>query len=216
MPGAGAVHPIKINATPESLSKTGLFLCSVHDAYASQEAGVIGVHCGHAAGGIHLISEAAVIEVLSEGGNLVNAGPGEMVVTNLTNWAMPFLRYRTGDAIRLEFKAECVCGQSGPMITGISGRDSVYFLFSGQRFNPSLLNPVFEALPIEQFQVIQFPNQSLLTRVVCGNGAVDKKILEETLKKGMENLIGDVDIAFEFVPRIGDQGKKIQRYLRQK
>ena len=206
--GAAALH-LNLRRRLESW-----FSCLVHDAYASQEAGVVGIHCGSETGGIHLVRDAGIVEVLAEDGKLLNEGSGEMVVTNLTNWAMPFLRYRTGDTITLKSTAHCVCGQTGPMITELAGRDSVYVEFGGTRFNPSLLNPMFEALPIQQFQVLQQLDETLYIRVVVSDVVSDYKQIEDRLKTGVQHEIGKVNIHLEFVSQISRAGEKVQRYVR--
>jgi len=188
------------------------FLCSVHNGYASQEAGLLGVECGSQTG-IHVICDGAVVEILTEDGKLRREGSGEMVITNLTNWAMPFIRYSTGDNITL-VNQTCVCGQSGLMITELAGRDSVHFVFANDRFNPSLLNPVFESLPVEQFQVIQELDGSLYVRVVISEGVLDPRRIEQAVREGIEREIGKVKIRIEHVLQIGRTGEKFQSFVR--
>jgi phenylacetate-coenzyme A ligase PaaK-like adenylate-forming protein len=191
------------------------FSCSIHNAYASQEAGVIGVHCGHPSGGIHIIRDAAIVEVRTEDGELHSEGSGEMVVTNLTNWAMPFLRYLTGDAVTFKSYHRCACGRSGSTITELSGRDSVYFMFDGDRYNPSLLNPIFESFPIDRFQVIQETDKSLHVLLVIAAGVLDGEGIMRTVRERIDQEIrGAASIGVERVFEIGRRGEKVQRYVR--
>jgi phenylacetate-coenzyme A ligase PaaK-like adenylate-forming protein len=188
------------------------FLCPVHNAYASREMGLLGIECKDQMG-IHVFCEGALVEILTEKGELVREGSGEMVATNLTNWAMPFLRYRSGDVLTL-VDMTCKCGHSGPLITQLSGRDSVYFFFGKRRFNPSLLNPLIESLPIKQFQVIQELDESLHVRWVSSASVDDYNSIELALIKGFERELGNIRIHSERVPEIGHLGQKVQRFLR--
>jgi phenylacetate-coenzyme A ligase PaaK-like adenylate-forming protein len=92
--------------------------CRTRRCYATSESGVIATECNE--GTMH-ITEYRVVEVLREG-RLHESGRGELVVTNLFNWKMPFVRYRTGDAGELVF-ANCSCGVSGPCLKEVRGRD---------------------------------------------------------------------------------------------
>ncbi len=48
--------------------------------------------------GLHLTAENQLIEILDDQGRAVAAGQeGNVVVTDLTNYGMPFIRYANGD-----------------------------------------------------------------------------------------------------------------------
>ena len=63
----------------------------------------IGFTAHEAPGGqMLLMSESHIIEVLDEAGQPVAPGEtGEAVITGLTSETQPFIRYRTGDVLRL-------------------------------------------------------------------------------------------------------------------
>ncbi len=187
------------------------FSCCVHNAYASQEGGILGIECEHYTG-IHLFRNRALVEMISEEGELACKGSGEMVITNFTNWAMPFLRYRSGDTATLVVQ-DCACGYSGPTITELSGRDSVYFLFDSYRFNPSLLNPIFETLPVKQFQVVQEDLSGLLVKwiPISSNTNIDE--VESLIATAFKEKLGSLEFKINAVGSIGQPGQKIQRYV---
>jgi phenylacetate-CoA ligase len=74
--------------------------------------------------GLHLSSENLLVEIIGEDGQPVAPGEqGEIVVTDLHNYAMPLIRYRIGDlAIQAPENATCKCGRGLPMISDVSGR----------------------------------------------------------------------------------------------
>lgn len=46
---------------------------------------------------------SGIIEVIDKNQKIKNAGQGEVIVTGLNNFAMPFIRYRTGDEVTLNY-----------------------------------------------------------------------------------------------------------------
>ena len=117
------------------------FQCRVHNAYASQEAGVMAVECSEGLG-LHVLTSHVLLEVVGEDGVIRPEGEGELVVTSTSNWAFPIIRYRTGDQGEIAW-GTCVCGFHGPSVRRLAGRDSTWFEIGGRRTNPSVLNVIF-------------------------------------------------------------------------
>ena len=132
------------------------FGCKVWNQYGAQEMNRIGWDCdAHA--GLHLAADTVHLEVLGEGGQPVADGEeGELVLTNLVNDLMPFVRYRIGDAGRV-IPGPCACGSALPRFELTEGRfDDVLRIPDGRRIGPRSLAPVIEDLPgISQYRVIQ-------------------------------------------------------------
>ena len=61
---------------------------------------------------------------------------GEITVTSLHNWAMPLIRYRTGDMAAWSSEP-CPCGQSFPMVERIEGRRADYLVTPEGRLVPA-------------------------------------------------------------------------------
>jgi phenylacetate-CoA ligase len=89
----------------------------VFEHYGSSEINSLGVECP-AHEGIHLLSPLRLFELEPIHGK--DSHTGELLVTDLVNYAMPFLRYRIGDVVTLD-KRTCRCGRSLPRVT-IHGR----------------------------------------------------------------------------------------------
>ena len=69
-----------------------------------------------------LMSESIFLEVLDNNGNPVLPGVlGEAVITGLCSEAQPFIRYRTGDMVRLA-ERPAACGRGLHMIGEVAGR----------------------------------------------------------------------------------------------
>jgi phenylacetate-CoA ligase len=101
----------------------GYFSCPLFDRYGIREFGDIAHEC-EKHDGMHLFADLFHVEILDKGGNPVKPGEaGELVVTDLSNYYMPFIRYRTGD-LALQTDRICSCGRGLPILERIEGRPS--------------------------------------------------------------------------------------------
>lgn len=88
--------------------------------YGTSEFGPIAYECPQ--GSLHLMSENLIVEIVDEKGKPVPPGEkGEIVVTDLHNYAMPFIRYRTGDLGRMS-EEFCPCGKQQLLLKELIGR----------------------------------------------------------------------------------------------
>jgi phenylacetate-CoA ligase len=73
------------------------FNCKVFDQYGSYDGGGQALECNiHK--GLHITAEKCILEIVDEAGNPLSPGQsGRIIVTDLYNYAMPFIRYEVGD-----------------------------------------------------------------------------------------------------------------------
>lgn len=108
----------------------GAFRCRVFDSYRTRETGPIAQEC-QAHCGQHINAECLYVESVPRdeplGQNNAGLRMGKLLVTDLMNFGMPFIRYAIGDMGVLSTK-RCSCGRGLPMIDAIGGRllDVVY------------------------------------------------------------------------------------------
>jgi len=185
----------------------------VYNAYASQEAGMIAMECEYQMG-LHIREDTAICEIFDIQLKQSNfTGCGELVITSNQNWAMPFIRYRTGDSATVE-TVQCKCGRKGHVLSQLHGRDSVYFWVGGTRINPSIFNGIFEALAIRQFQVCQVARNKLMVWLVRSHENAEmqrQKICK--IRIDMKTLVPDASIDVEWCDEISSPEKKVQRYV---
>lgn len=78
--------------------------------------------CPEAADQFHVISDHVIAEIVLEDGTRARAGErGRLILTDLHNYVMPFIRYDTGD-LAIAGDGSCLCGRGFPIITQIEGR----------------------------------------------------------------------------------------------
>ena len=72
--------------------------------------------------GLHINSDRLIVETVAEGLS-VTGTPGEVIITDLNNTAMPLIRYATGD-IAVMATESCSCGRTFPLLKYVIGRKS--------------------------------------------------------------------------------------------
>lgn len=146
---------------------------AVHETYGNREVMVIAAEC-EAHDGLHLQAENLVVELVvrdPETGAVRAARPGEVgevVITDLHNLAMPFIRYVTGDLATAADGAPCPCGRGLPRIAAVEGRKSDTLTDGHGRKvgGMAMMTMFFELAPLRQYQVVQRRDRSVSVRVV--------------------------------------------------
>ena len=104
---------------------------------------------------------------MDENGKTLPSGKsGRIMVTDLHNYAMPFVRYEVGD-IGMLTDEPCVCGRGLPVLKSIEGRiTDIIILSNGVTLSLHLITRIFKNCPVKQYQLIQVAKDELLVRVV--------------------------------------------------
>ncbi len=132
-----------------------VFKCKVLNRYGSREVGLIACECEKQEG-LHINADDIHVEIIKNGKPAKPGEIGEIVVTDLHNFAMPIIRYKTGDAGSLSNKM-CSCGRGFPLIKEVTGRVSDFFITKeGKMIHGEYFTHLFYGLKeIKRFQVIQ-------------------------------------------------------------
>ncbi len=149
------------------------FEARVVDIYGAHEFNMIAWSCSEC-DCHHTMDDSVYVEVLKDGRQ---AGPGEegdVVGTALHSFAMPFIRYETGDVARLPTKPPA-CPVSFGAIASIQGRACEFIrLGSGRVINPTqTLKAVREVAGVGRFEVVQTTDDSIRVTVEPLPGAED-------------------------------------------
>jgi len=92
----------------------------LHQTYGLNEMGKVALRCE--AGRYHVHSEHSLVEIVHPDGKPCEPGQtGHILVTSLRNWAMPLLRYDTGDLAEV-VNGPCPCGRTLPSFGEVIGR----------------------------------------------------------------------------------------------
>lgn len=184
----------------------------VADGYGSRDAGFIAHECPE--GNMHLTAENVIVEIVDEDGRILPLhDTGEIVVTHLDAYAMPFIRYRTGDIGRLQ-PGRCTCGRGLPMMHVIQGRTTDFlYLPDGQvKHALSIIYPLRATAGIRQFRVIQDEDYNVTVDVVADNG--QEQITIDTVAKSVRPVLGDqIELRIRLLDEITATSSGKHRYV---
>jgi phenylacetate-CoA ligase len=148
--GAEKLHPFQRELIES------VFRAPVFETYGSREVMLMGAECDRHKG-LHLTAENLLIEVTDDEGRPTPKGQeGNVVVTDLTNYGMPFIRYVNGDRAIAGYRA-CDCGRGLPMISQVAGRQADMLRTPSGRVLTGLFFPHFlkDFPAVERFLVTQ-------------------------------------------------------------
>ncbi len=152
------------------------FQAPIVDTYGMREVGTIAAECP--TGTYHITGERLWVEVVDADGNPVPDGDsGELVITNLTNRAMPLLRYRTGDIGALG-TTRCPCGSPHKALRLLEGRDLPGIeLADGRSVAVGVFTRVIRRHAVERLQIVQYGADTVEIRVSTSGGTVDLRTM---------------------------------------
>ena len=164
-----------------------VFGCKVTDRYGCEEVSLIGCECEEH-DGMHMNIEHLVIEFLKDDGSYAAPGePGRIVVTDLMNKAMPFVRYQVED-VGVPLDRICPCGRGLPLMAKVAGRVADFLVKEdGTKVaGISLIeNTLTKFQGVDQMQIVQKELKSICLNIVPGKDYDDntKKELLSYFKK---------------------------------
>ena len=175
----------------------------------------IGFTAHEAPGGqMLLMSESHIVEVLDSAGCPVAEGEaGEAVITGLTSEAQPFIRYRTGDSLRLT-REPASGGQGLHVIAEVTGRQTDFVVSEDGRVMHALaVIYVLRAVPgVAQFKCIQHAVDRVEVQVVPGPGWSEAGWL--AVEAGLRaRLSADLRVDLRLVDEIPPEASGKHRYV---
>ena len=167
------------------------------ESYASTEGGLMAASCRE--GRWHVAEERAIVEIDRD---------GCVLVTDLTNWTTPIVRYRgLGDACAWD-DTPCRCGSTRRVIRLVAGRvtDSLR-LPDGTLLSPYLATNVLdEIVGIYQYQLVQQSRTEIEVRIVPAGGAAEATIGAEIARR-LGRVLPEMDVRVRSVDAIEPKGR---------
>ena len=180
-----------------------VFNCHVFDQYGLNDGGISAYEC-EVHKGLHIDMIRSITEVVDEDGNQFEAGKeGKILATSLHNYAMPFIRYDTGD-LGIPSGTRCECGRDTPLLEKIIGRVSDYiYAPNGTKIHGEFFSHIFwEFNWVKQFQIIQIKVDEVIVKIVPDNkNEINESDLDK-LKEIIINRAGTMKIIIEVVDKI--------------
>ena len=174
-----------------------IFSTKVYNRYGGREVGLIAMECEE--GRLHINCRDLYLEIDSPD---PYAEPGDILITQLNNYAMPFIRYRIGDLGRLSDEA-CPCGNHLPVLAELLGRSTATFQTrTGTLIHAGYFTQQFyNVIGLEQFQLIQETLRHCVLKVVI-NAQWTEAARRHMVQTIQEALGADVIVTVKFVKEI--------------
>lgn len=169
--------------------------CKVANEYGSADGGLFAYECPQ--GSMHIYEEAVYLEIDRN---------SSVVVTELHNNSMPFIRYKNKDELVISEEI-CKCGRTSRTISELKGRVSGYIILpDGRKLNQGIFIDIFMGLhdfkfnSVKKFKVYQEKMKFRIKIVPLENFNKD---CEEFIRKAVSKRISnDFEIDFEIVQEI--------------
>ncbi|UCG33057.1 MAG: phenylacetate--CoA ligase family protein [Phycisphaerales bacterium] len=175
----------------------------VANGYGSREGGFIAHECPH--GRLHVTDENLIIEIIDSRARPVAPSElGRLVITHLDTYAMPFIRYLTGDlARRAADQTLCPCGRGLSTIESVEGRQTDFLVARDGTIRHALsaIYVLRECDRIERYRITQDADLAVHVDVVCREPLADS--LLQHLHDGLAAALGhDLSITINQVENI--------------
>ncbi len=181
------------------------------DNYGSRDGGFIAHQCPKL--GMHITAENIIVEIVRDGLVVPEGESGEIIITHLDAYAMPMIRYRSGDIGRLRH-GRCECGRGLPMLDVVEGRSTDLLRLPDGTVKHALavIYPLRSTLGVEQFQVRQHADHSVTIDVVCDNKIA--RVTRESVASSVKPIFGEqVGITVNLVDRIATSPSGKHHYV---
>ena len=182
-------QPLAISSTTETLLKPyknyleKIFNTKMYDQYGCGECCGIAYEC-KSQQGLHITMEHVYLEILNIDNTNAFFNKGKIVLTDLDNYAMPFIRYENGDIARFS-ENKCSCGIEHPLLDSIEGRSSdTIVLKDGSKVHGVFFTDILNELKsltlqkIYRFQVYQ-EKPGIIEFRIESNQTIDENYIEE-------------------------------------
>jgi len=136
---------------------------------------------------------------------------GRVIGTSLHNFAMPLIRYRTGDLIEIKRdEKRCACGRGLPLCARILGREQDLLVTPDGRYiaNAAILFNFVKG--VQGFQIVQHERDRFVVRVVADAEFTSKE--RDRVVRTLRRLVGPASIDVEEVPMSAARPSPGQKY----
>lgn len=190
-----------------------LFECPVRSWYSNEENGIMGVQVRDDSEAYYINSESYYYEILkmdsdepAEDGEL-----GRIVITDLTNYAFPVIRYDNGDTAVARHE-DMGNGRFRLFLEELYGRRSdLIYDTKGQAVTPYLItNNMWDVKGVSQFRFVQTGIRTYELRLNGDRSVMD---VEDMLKRIRPTLGEDADIQVVFVDEIPVLASGKRKYI---
>jgi phenylacetate-CoA ligase len=202
--------PITIFTTAEKLMPhmrkniENVFGPQVYDTYGMNDGGISAFECSEH-NGLHIDTERSIMEVVDNNNLQLHDGVGEILATSLYNYAMPFIRYNTGDIGHI-INDTCGCGRSSKLLKEVIGRQQeILKTPEGNFVHGEFFVYIFKKITgVTEFQVIQKKLENITINMVLEKDFDEKQL--DIIREIVERKSSGWKVEFRYVDKIERNG----------
>ncbi len=195
-----------------------VFQCRIYSWYGHGEMTTLAGECEYSKE-YHIFPEYGFTELVDNDGKVIAREEkiGEIIGTGFENWAMPFIRYRTGDFAEYSDR-ECECGRKYKLFKRVEGRwlQEMIVTQKGNLIPITALNmhsDVFDN--VKQFQFYQDREGEVLFKIIPTSSFSERDIAN--IKRELtRKLAKDIKLEIQLVDEIARTQRGKYRFLIQK
>lgn len=180
-----------------------VFGCRVFDRYGSRETSIIASECDRHTG-LHICAETIYLEIIADSKPAAPGSLGKIILTDLMNYGMPFIRYQIEDVGKAIKQQPCPCGRGLPQMDIAAGRVTDFLLTPDGKIISGASLTIFliaNTPGLAQAQLVQEKKGEVTFRIVKNDEFNDDSL--RFLDREMPKFFGDqVHCSYEFVESI--------------
>ncbi|OGL39046.1 MAG: hypothetical protein A3C43_06020 [Candidatus Schekmanbacteria bacterium RIFCSPHIGHO2_02_FULL_38_11] len=184
------IRAIEVDETPvtnkirEKLKKA--FKANVFDCYGSHELGIVSHECETHQGN-HILPFSNYVEFIKDNKPAKSGELANLVVTSLTNYATPLIRYDTGDLAR-KIENNCSCKRKFSLMSHVEGRSDDAIYVDGKLYTTFFFLDYFQSIKeISFFQLLKSQNDIYILNLVKNSDIPES--IEQKIKNDLEKIL---------------------------
>lgn len=193
------------------------FHAPIYDHYGCTEFKEVAWQCRHR-DAYHVNTNDVLLEIVhTDHQGTPSAEPiGDIAITDLSNRAMPLVRYVTGD--QAKWVEQCACGARGALIKLVGGRSSEQIILEGgERFSPYQLTTCIERFEdIIHFQLIQSEIGKVDVKTVWQlppDQTILNQLSDQLQQHSDEKVTLNIEVVEAIIPEKSGKTKILKQYL---
>lgn len=203
---------IKLSFTPRAIFTNGeklfphqresieaVIKAPVFDLYGLDDGGISASECEEH-DGMHIDMERGILECVDSQNRQIINREGRILGTSLQNWAMPLLRYESGD-LGIVSDRSCPCGRQLPLLKEVTGRIEGYILTpSGIKIHGTVFQLILAKMGnISQFQVVQDSAQKIVVNIVPEDANLINTMNTDEIGRVVAGVDKNLEVAVRYV-----------------
>jgi phenylacetate-CoA ligase len=181
--GAEALHDFQRTIIEQA------FGCPAYNTYGCREFMLVAAECEQHRG-LHVNADHLVVELRKSGETQPDTQAGEVIITDLFNYGMPFVRYLNGDMATAS-NEQCACGRGLPLLARVDGRvlDTIRTP-AGHALPGEFFPHMLKDVPgLARFQLVQRELDRLDLTIVRGDGFDENSLAY--IRREVGKVLGD-------------------------